>query len=103
MLDLSSAYLQLPLEEESKQYVTINTHKGLFKYNRLPFGIASAPGNFPKVHGNPPYLQAVNGVSVYINDILVTGSSVEDHLHNLEEVLQKAQEKESFSTSLLHQ
>ena len=41
-LDLANAYLQLPLEDKSRQYVTINTHQGLFKYNRLPFGIASA-------------------------------------------------------------
>ena len=42
-LDLANAFLQLPLDDESKQYLTINTHKGLFQYNRLPFGIASAP------------------------------------------------------------
>ena len=45
-LDLANAYLQLPLEDKSRQYVTINTHKGLFKYNRLPFGVASAPAIF---------------------------------------------------------
>ena len=38
-LDLSQAYLQLPLEDSSKEFVTINTHKGLFRYNRLPFGV----------------------------------------------------------------
>ena len=43
-IDLSQAYQQLPLDEESKQYVVINTHKGLFRYTRLPFGISSAPG-----------------------------------------------------------
>ena len=34
-LDMSQAYLQLPLGEESKEYVTVNTHKGLYRYNRL--------------------------------------------------------------------
>jgi len=34
-LDLRDAYLQLPLDTASKQYVTINTHRGLFQYNRL--------------------------------------------------------------------
>ena len=33
-LDMSNAYLQLPLAEESKKYVTINTHRGLFQFNR---------------------------------------------------------------------
>ena len=32
-LDLSQAYLQIEIDEESQQYVTINTHKGLFRYN----------------------------------------------------------------------
>ena len=41
MLDLANAYLQLPLEEESKQSLTINTHQGLFKYIRLLFDITS--------------------------------------------------------------
>ena len=45
-LDLAHAYLQIPLEETSKRYTTINTQKGLFQYTRLPFGIASAPAIF---------------------------------------------------------
>ena len=40
-LDLAQAYQQIPLEELSKQYVTINTHKGLYKYNHLPFGVSA--------------------------------------------------------------
>ena len=51
-LDMSQAYQQLLLDEESKQYVVINTHKGLFRYNRLPFGISSAPGIFQRVMKN---------------------------------------------------
>ena len=38
-LDLVNAYQQVPLDSQSKQLVTINTHKGLYCYNRLPFGI----------------------------------------------------------------
>ena len=36
-LDMSQAYQQLVLEEDSRKYVVINTHRGLFRYNRLPF------------------------------------------------------------------
>ena len=48
-LDLSSAYQQVLLDEESRQYVTINTHLGLYRYTRLPFGVASNPAIFQKI------------------------------------------------------
>ena len=36
VLDLSMAYQQIPISQESKAYLTINTTKGLFAFNRLP-------------------------------------------------------------------
>ena len=86
-LDLFHAYLQIPLDEASSQYVTINTHKGLFVYLRLPFGVASAPSIFQRVMEN--LLQGIPRVCVYIDDILVTGATEEEHLANLAQVLQR--------------
>lgn len=37
-LDLKNAYQQLPLDPDSQQFVNINTHRGLYRYKRLPFG-----------------------------------------------------------------
>ena len=45
-MDLAQAYMQVPLEDESKSLTTMNAHKGLYQYNRLPFGISSAPAIF---------------------------------------------------------
>ena len=86
-LDLSQAYQQLPLDEESKKYVVINTHRGLFQYTRLPFGISSAPGIFQRVIES--LLQGIDGVVVYLDDILITGSTEEGHLKALDEVLSR--------------
>ena len=83
-LDLSHAYQQIELEEESREYTIINTHKGLFGYNRLPFGLASAPSIFQRVMDT--LLQGISGVCIYIDDILVAGST-EEHLVRLSEVL----------------
>ena len=45
-LDMSQAYQQLLLDEDSQNFVVV---KGLFKYKHLPFGVSSAPGIFQKV------------------------------------------------------
>ena len=86
-LDLANAYLQLPLEDKSRDYVTINTHKGLFRYNRLPFGVASAPAVFQRTIES--LLQGIQRVVAYIDDILIMGESEQEHLKNLDEVLKR--------------
>ena len=48
-MDLSQVYLQLELDKESKNLVTLNMHKGLYRFTRLPFGVASAPTIFQKL------------------------------------------------------
>ena len=86
-LDLSHAYLQVMLDEESKHLVTVNTHKGLFRFNRLPFGVSSAPAIFQRIMEG--ILKGIPGVSIYLDDILITGKSEEQHLANLEQVLKQ--------------
>ena len=51
--------------------------------------MASAPAIFQKVMDT--ILQGISGVICYIDDILVTGASEDEHLHNLEEVLKRLQ------------
>jgi len=45
-LDGVNAYHQLPVDEASKQFLVINTHRGLYRYNVLSQGIASSPAIF---------------------------------------------------------
>ena len=89
-LDMSQAYQQLLLEESSKKYTVVNTHRGLFQYNRLPFGISSAPGIFQRVMES--LLSGIPSVVVYLDDILVSGPTVEEHLETLDTVLQRLSE-----------
>ena len=84
-LDMSQAYQQIVLDTDSPKFVVVNTHRGLFQYNRLPFGVSSAPGIFQLTMES--LLKDIPGVAVYIDDILVTGSSDDEHLEHLEETL----------------
>ncbi len=89
-LDLKQAYQQVALDDEAKRMVTINTHKGLYQVNRLPFGVASAPSLFQRIMEN--LLQGIPGVLIYLDDILVTGKTIPEHLQNLDAVLTRLEE-----------
>ena len=90
-LDMSQAYAQLKLDESSKPYTTINTPRGLFQYNRLPFGVSSAPGIFQRTMEG--LLSDLPGVLCYLDDILMWGSSEKEHNDRVEAVLSRLQEK----------
>ena len=85
--DMSQAYQQLVLDESSRKFVVINTQRGLFQYNRLPYGVSSAPGIFQRTMET--LLQGIQSVVVYTDDILITGATEEEHLQALDEVLHR--------------
>lgn len=89
-LDLSQAYQQVLLEDDSRKFITINTHKGLYQFNRLPFGVVSAPAIFQQTMEK--ILQGLSGVTVNIDDILVMGRNDEEHLDALKKVLHRLSE-----------
>ena len=89
-LDLKSAYQQLPLDPESQQFVTINTHRGLYRYKRLPFGIACSPTLFQRtmdiiLRG----LDHVASIQTVQDDILITGKDDHEQIKNLDSVLSR--------------
>lgn len=90
-LDLAHAYNQMEVEEDSKQFLTLSTHKGLFQQNRLVFGITTAPAIWQAAIEQ--VLQGLPGVQVYLDDILVTGRTKEEHLKNLDQVLTRLRER----------
>ena len=90
MLDLSHAYNQLLLDEGVQELTTINMHKGLYKYTRLPFGVAFAPAIFQRTM--EALLKDLPMTCVYIDDILVAGKTSHKHLNNSTAVLSRLQE-----------
>ena len=86
-LDLSHAYEQMLVDENSKELLTINTHKGLYRHNRLPYGVASAPGIFQRTMEG--LLQGIPSTGCLLDNFLITGPSTEEHLDNIEKVLRR--------------
>ena len=86
-LDMSHAYAQLSVDKESQKYLCINTHKGLYAYTKLPYGIKSAPKIFQSMMDK--ILHGLPKVVCFQDDILVTGENKEEHMQVLAEVLER--------------
>ena len=77
----------MPLKEEARKLTTINTHRGLYQWNRLPYGVASSPAIFQEIMDK--VLQGLPAVVWYLDDILVTGTTDAEHIRNVNEVLMR--------------
>ena len=89
-LDLAQAYNQLVVHEDSRDVLTVNTPKGLLRYSRLPFGINSAVSLFQREIEH--VLRGIPGVVAYLDDILVSSRTTEEHLQTLDVVLARLRE-----------
>lgn len=89
VIDLSDAFLQVPLDDSAKKLLTINTHLGLFNVNRLQPGVKTAPGIFQEITS-----KMLSGIRAYafIDDIVVGGKTEQEHREILFEVLKRIQD-----------
>ena len=86
-LEVNSGFWQVHLQEDSALLTTFITPFGRFCYNRLPFGITSAPEYFQKrMH---EVLLGLEGVICMMDDILVYGCDQEEHNSRLMAVLER--------------
>ncbi|KAK6176707.1 hypothetical protein SNE40_014954 [Patella caerulea] len=86
-LDLSSAYHQIPLTEKSKDITAFITPEGLFRYTRVPFGLASASSLFQRMMGR--LFKGMDGILYFQDDILLHAKSKDEHDKLLRSVLSK--------------
>ncbi|MBM6549408.1 reverse transcriptase domain-containing protein, partial [Streptococcus dysgalactiae] len=89
-LDLAEAYLQVEIAPESREFVTIITHRGLYQYIRLPFCIETAPTIFQQIMDT--MLAGIKGAAAYLDDIIIVGQSPEELRERTQAVLQRVEE-----------
>ena len=88
-LDANSGFWQIPLAEKSRHLTTFITPFGRFCFNKMPFGISSAPEHFQKRMNE--ILSGLPGALCLIDDILIYGSTQAEHDKNLQAVLERIQ------------
>ncbi|UYV63562.1 K02A2.6-like, partial [Cordylochernes scorpioides] len=90
-LDANSGFWQFGLAKESQKLTTFITPFGRFFFKRIPFGITSAPEIFQRKMTQ--LLGKIEGVVCFMDDIVVYGSSLEEHNERVRQVLKKIQEE----------
>ena len=82
-LDLRSGFWQVPLDPATKHKSAFITHKGVYEFNRLAFGMMNSPMTFQclmtKVLRNLNFKVAL----VYIDDVLIFSKNFQEHLQHL--------------------
>ena len=86
-LDANSGFWQIPLDESSRHLTTFITPYGRFCFNKMPFGISSAPEHFQKRMSE--ILEGQVGVLCLMDDIIIYGHSQEEHNQRLQATLRR--------------
>ena len=88
VLDATSGFWHIKLDEASTQLLTFNTPFGRYQYLRMPFGIDSAPEVFQKKMTQA--FEDLSGVKTIADDILIWGKDEDKHNFRLEQVLKRS-------------
>ena len=86
-LDCRSGFHQIPVSAESQSYLSFSTPFGRYCYAKLPFGISTAPEVFLRCMHS--ILEGVPNTLIYVDDIVVWGSTQKEHDEALETVLKR--------------
>ena len=85
-IDVSEAYLQIPVEENSSKLLCINTQRGLYKFNRLVLGIKIAPAIFQQV------MDGFDFTFAYLDNTVISSKMKELHREHLNKIFAQIRE-----------
>ncbi|XP_044764622.1 uncharacterized protein K02A2.6-like isoform X2 [Coccinella septempunctata] len=88
ILDLKDSFYQIKLDKFSSELTTFATHLGRYRFLRLPFGINTAAEVFQRQ--NTLVFGDILGNKIYIDDLIISGSTEQEHDVVLKKVLDRA-------------
>ena len=86
-MDLSDAYLQIPVEEECPKLLYVNTHRCIYKFERIVLGLKVEPAIFQQVMDT--MLGGLDFACAYLDDIVIANKSTEEHRREIHEVFER--------------
>jgi hypothetical protein len=89
-LDAARGYHQIPIAAEHRWKTAFITHKGLFEYNSMPFGLKTAPGIFQRFMDGILGRLRWTAALCYFDDVIIFSNTVEEHAEHIDYVLRAA-------------
>lgn len=93
VLDLKSGFYQIEMDPKyilKTAFTVDDGHRGHYEYLRMPFGLKNAPSTFQRMMDT--VLRGLKNVTVYMDDLIIYSSSLQEHIQDLEAVLQRLRE-----------
>ena len=91
VLDLRSAYFNLPIHKDSIDKTTVlSPWGGAFAFRRMPFGLKNAPSSWQKFLDK--CLSGISDIYTYLDDILISSKDEESHIATIHEIFKRLEE-----------
>ncbi|KAE8184714.1 hypothetical protein CF336_g7688 [Tilletia laevis] len=90
-LDAIRGYHQLPVRPSDRWKTAFTCHRGLFQYKTVPFGLRNAPAVFQRLMDRLLGALRWQDAVVYIDDIVVATTTMDEHVHALDSILSSAE------------
>jgi hypothetical protein len=88
-IDLSQAFLQIPLKKESRPYTAFLFDSTVYQYKRVPYGFKNSLSAFVRALKLVLRSETSDFVVCYVDDVLIYSSSFEEHVAHLDIVFRK--------------
>ena len=88
-LDLKSGYWQIPVHPDDREKTAFVWHSGLYEFNRMPFGLATAPATFQRAMELVLAGLTYSICLCYLDDIIMFSNSIGEHCARLRAVLSR--------------
>lgn len=91
-LDLAKGFHQIPILPNDRHKTAFSTPTGHYEFTRMPFGLRNAPASFQRMMNEVLHDYINNICVVYLDDILVFSTSLQEHILSLRKIFQRLSE-----------